>query len=419
MTETGRRHITVIGAGIVGTVCANYLLRDGHRVTLIDRAGPGEATSFGNTGGISPASVVPVAYPGMIKDIPRWLIDPDGPLYLHWSYLPHVLPWLVKFLRAGRRDRVERISKALGSLNMPTFEAFRPLLRDAGLEHLFHQTGQLFVYRTKEGLEHDRFGIELKRATGLRVDILGADEIRQLEPSLAPIFAAAHFISDHGHCKNPFGLVQGLAENFVRRGGSLLREEVLGFEMGPEGPQSIQTRNGRRAVDLTLIAAGIWSRALTKQLGHDVPLETQRGYHVTLPDPGIMPRIMVLPMDYKMAVTPMEMGLRLGGTVELAGADAPPNYGRARALLRIGREIFPGLNTEGYMQWMGNRPCFPDSLPALGSVPGFPKAYVAFGHGHQGLLGASQTGKALAELIGGRPLSMDLAPFRIDRFTRA
>lgn len=183
MTEATKRNVTVIGAGIVGTVCANYLLRDGHEVTLIDRLGPGEATSFGNAGGISPASVVPIAYPGMIKDVPKWLLDPDGPLYLRWSYLPHVLPWLVKFLRAGRRDRVEGISQALASLNLPTFEAYRPLLRDAGLEHLFHQTGQLFVYRTKEGLEHDRLGIDLKRATGLRVDILNADEIRQLEPT--------------------------------------------------------------------------------------------------------------------------------------------------------------------------------------------------------------------------------------------
>src|SRR5215472_3262714 len=135
MADATRPNVTVIGAGIVGTVSANYLLRDGHDVTLIDRLAPGEATSFGNAGGLSPASVVPIAYPGMVKDIPEWLFDPDGPLYLHWSYLPHVLPWLIRFLRAGRRDRVERISKALASLNMPTFEADRPLLKHAGLEH--------------------------------------------------------------------------------------------------------------------------------------------------------------------------------------------------------------------------------------------------------------------------------------------
>jgi D-amino-acid dehydrogenase len=207
------------------------------------------------------------------------------------------------------------------------------------------------------------------------------------------------------------------AENFGRRGGTLIRDDVLGFEPGPHGPRAIFSRAGRRTPDITLIAAGVWSNALTKQLGFEVPIETQRGYHVTLPDTGVMPRIMVLPMDHKIAITPMEMALRFADTVELAKIDAPPNYARARNLRHIGCEIFPSLRADGYTQWMGNRSCFPDSLPVLGPVPGLPNAFVAFGHGHQGLLGASQTGKAIAELIGGRPTSIDLAPFRIDRFS--
>src|SRR5262249_54293215 len=142
--ETGRRHVTVIGAGIIGTVCASFLLREGHAVTLIDREQPGEMTSFGNTGGISPGSVVPIALPGMVREIPKWLFDPLGPLYVHWSYLPKCLPWLLKFLRAGSPRRVKEISKALTALNRSTFEAYAPILKDAGLEHLFHRTGQLF-----------------------------------------------------------------------------------------------------------------------------------------------------------------------------------------------------------------------------------------------------------------------------------
>jgi D-amino-acid dehydrogenase len=192
MPQNDRRSVAVIGAGIVGTVCANYLLRDGHQVTLIDREAPGTMTSFGNTGGISPASVVPIAMPGMLKDIPRWLLDPNGPLYVRWSYLPTCLPWIVRFLRAGRHDRVIAISKALTELNRPTFDAYAPLLRDAGLTHLFHRTGQLFVYRSEPSLQHDAFAIELKRATGLTVDILHSDDIRQLEPALSPEFTHAH-----------------------------------------------------------------------------------------------------------------------------------------------------------------------------------------------------------------------------------
>jgi glycine/D-amino acid oxidase-like deaminating enzyme len=412
----GGRHVTVIGAGIVGTVCANYLLREGHRVTLIDPGDPGAKTSFGNTGGISPASVVPVATPGILGDVPKWLLDPEGPLYIKWSYLPQCLPWLIKFLRASSPDRVRSISKALTALNMPTFEAYEPLLKDAGLEHLFHRTGQLFVYRSEAGFEADKFGIDLKRATGVRVDILDADEIRQFEPALAPIFVKAHYIETHGHCKNPFGLVQGLAENFVRRGGTLLRAEAKSFEMGPDGPVALITDAERIPLDAVVVAAGIWSRGLVAQLGYNVPLESHRGYHVTLPNPRVMPRRMVLSIDDKVAITPMEMGLRIAGTVELAGVDAPPNYKRAQKLLKVGKQIISGANEDGYTQWMGHRPCTPDSLPVLGVSPDFNNVYFAFGHGHQGLLGASKTGQVIAELIGNRAPSMDLQPFRVDRF---
>jgi len=416
MAETQPRRVAVIGAGIVGTVTASYLLRDGHQVTLIDRVGPGEMTSFGNTGGISPASVVPVAMPGMLKDVPRWLADPLGPLHVRWRHLPACLPWLIKFLRAGRPERVREIAAALTALNRPTFEAYEPLLKDAGLQRLFHRTGQLFVYRSQQALEHDRFAIELKRSTGLRVDILNADEIRQLEPSLSADFTHAHFIPDHGHCKNPGGLVQGLARHFVERGGILLREEVRAIELGADGARRLLTDSDAHEPDCVVIACGIWSTRFARQLGHKVPLESHRGYHVTLPDPKAAPRIMVLSSEDKIAITPMEMGLRIGGTVELAGLDAPPDYARARGLLRLAQRAIPGLNGEGYTQWMGHRPCLPDSLPVLGPSPRARNVHFAFGHGHQGLLGASKTGQVIAELIGNRPPSIDLAPFRVDRF---
>ena len=414
--DTSARHVAIVGAGIVGTVCANFLLREGHRVTLIDHGEPGAKTSFGNTGGISPASVVPVATPGILFDIPKWLLDPEGPLYVKWSYLPKCLPWLIKFLRASSPDRVRSISRALTALNMPTFDAYEPLLKEAGLSHLFHRTGQLFVYRSEAGFEADKFAIELKRDTGVRIDILDADEIRQFEPALAPIFVKAHYIETHGHCKNPFGLVQGLAENFVRRGGKLVRDRVVSFEMGPDGPIALNTEAGHIKADAIVIAAGIWSRELVQQLGYSVPLESHRGYHVNLPDPRVLPRRMILSIDDKVAITPMEIGLRIAGTVELAGIDAPPNYSRAQKLLKLGKQIIPGARAEGYTQWMGHRPCTPDSLPVLGQSPDHQNLYFAFGHGHQGLLGASKTGQVIAELLGGRAASIDMHPFRIDRF---
>ncbi len=419
MNGAKRGGVTVIGGGIIGTVCANYLQREGHTVTLIDRNGgdPDEMCSFGNTGGVSPASVVPIATPGMIKDVVKWLMDPLGPLHIRWSYLPACLPWLIRFLRQSSPERVRAISKALASLNRETFEAYDPLLKEAGLQHLFKRTGQLFVYRSEDGPEHDRFAIDLKRQVGLPIEILGAEEIREIEPAISPEFRKAHFIPGHGHCTNPYGLVKGLADHFVRRGGTLLRETVTGWDIGPEGPRGLRTASGRSIeVDKVVIAAGAWSNALIEPLGHRVPLESHRGYHVTLSDPGVAPRIMTLSADDKIALTPMDMGLRLAGNVELAGLDAAPNFERARKLLRIGERVFPGLKTAKFTEWMGHRPCLPDSLPVIGRSPKHANVFLAFGHGHQGLIGASKTGQVLAEIIAGRPASIDLRPFRVDRF---
>lgn len=412
----GPQKVLVVGAGIVGTVCACSLLREGHEVTLVDRGGPGEMTSFGNSGAISPASLVPIAMPGMVRQIPKWLLDPVGPLFLKWSHLPRSLPWLCRFLLAGRESRVRRISKALATLNMETFEAYGPLLKEAGLEHLFKRGGQLFVYHTEAGFQKAALGMELRRTSGLAVEDLNGDEIRQLEPTLAPVFERGVLIPGNGHCTNPFGLVQGLAEHFQRAGGKLLRREVLGFEMGPEGPRQARTAEGNLPFDKLVIAAGVWSTRLTRQLGTKVPLESHRGYHVTIPDPQVIPRMIVFPVDYHLAITPLDIGLRFSGTVELAGLEAPPNYARARVLNDIGRRLLPGVNTDHFTEWMGHRPCTPDSLPVLGPSPRHRNVYFAFGHGHQGLLGASKTGQVIAEIVSGRPSPIDLAPFRSDRF---
>ncbi|MDA0701942.1 MAG: FAD-dependent oxidoreductase [Proteobacteria bacterium] len=412
----GARHIVVVGGGVVGSATACYLQREGFTVTLLEPDEPGNQTSFGNLGGISPASVAPVAMPGILRNVPKMLLDPEGPLVIRAAHLPAVLPWLLQFLRAGREDRVWEISRALYTLNGPTFEAYAPLLKDAGVEHLFHRTGQLSLYPTRDSYEKDRLTVALKESTGRKVEILNSDEIRQLDPAFSPHYDVGVYIPDHGHCKNPFGLVQALAKMFVQKGGTLLKRSATGFEMAGDGFKGVRTAEGLVAGDGVVVAAGVWSKKLVRTLGYKVPLESHRGYHVTITDPGVMPRVMCLPADAKFAITPMEMGLRMGGTVELAGLDAPPNYARARILLEIGKKVLPGLKTENFTEWMGHRPCHPDSLPVIGAAPRHKGVYFAFGHGHQGLLGASQTGKAMAELIGGREVSMDLAPFRVDRF---
>ncbi len=410
------RHVTVIGAGIIGMCAASYLQRSAVKVTVVDAIAPGRGCSFGNAGALSSGSCVPLAMPGVVRQVPKWLTDDMAPLAVSWRYLPHALPWLWRFVSASGPEAVERSADALIALTRPLFENLMPLAVEAGAERLIHRVGQLHVYSTSAAFEGDRLGIDLRRRRGVNLEVLDAEEIRQFEPALAPIFKKAVYFPDHGHCANPFALVDALAGAFQRNGGEILERRVHDIEIGPDGPRALITDAGPMPVETLIVAAGAWSHRLAKKLGHKVPLETQRGYHALLAGPNVAPRRNVQWAERKFIATPMETGLRFAGTVEIAGLDAPPNYRRADALLEQGRAMFPGLAGGEVSRWMGHRPCLPDSVPVIGPSHRVKNTYFAFGHGHIGLTCASTTGRLIAELVTGAKPCVDPAPYRIDRF---
>jgi D-amino-acid dehydrogenase len=258
--------------------------------------------------------------------------------------------------------------------------------------------------------------LELQRRLGVRVEVLRAEEIRQAEPSLAPIYKHGVIHPENAHVLDPWRLTQSLAGLVTRQGGAIERRAVTGFSFRDGRPVAARTAEGEVPFDAVVVAAGAWSRPLARALGKDVPLDTERGYHMTLPHPGVMPRRPLYSGDHSFAVTPLEIGLRFAGTVELGGLDAPPNYGRAEKLLTHGRRMFPGLDAGGASRWMGFRPSMPDSLPVIGCVPGMPNAVLAFGHGHLGVTLGAITGKLAAALALGRPPSLDVTPYRAERF---
>jgi D-amino-acid dehydrogenase len=410
------KHFTVIGAGIVGIACASYLQRAGHRVTVVDRLAPGEGCSLGNAGLISPGACVPFSMPDLVWRVPRMLADPLGPLAVRWAYLPQALPWLLRFLAAGRPRRVREVSRAMASLHGNCFDAYAPLLKAAGAQDLIRRSGQLYVSKQENGALGDALSRELRESAGVKVDAVGAAELRQLEPALSPDYRSGLFFPDNGHSVNSFRLVKVLAEQVVRDGGTILRRNVGGFRFGPDGPSALLTDEGEMPIDRLVIAAGAWSHRLTAQLGTSLPLEAERGYHVMLPNPGVVPRLPISNKDHSFAATPMENGLRFAGTVEIGGVDAPPDYRRAKVLLQHGKGMYPGLETEGMTEWMGCRPSLPDGLPVIDVSPRFPAVFFAFGHSHYGLMGAAITGKLIAELADGAAPSIDLAPYSAARF---
>ena len=414
--ENGRRHFTVVGAGTVGVCCAFALLRDGHRVTLIDRDEPGRGCSFGNGGIIQIGASVPVATPGVLRQVPGMLLDPNGPLVIRWPHLPRLAPYLLRFIAAARPERVERISIAIAALLDRAIDAFRDLLGAAGALDGIASTGELYVYQSEAAYRAARDAHHMRRRRGVRVEELTADEVRQLVPAITPSVRRGVFLPDCLTAVNPFHLTTRLVDAFLRDGGVVLRETLRDIDITPDRRLTLLTDAGRREVDGLVLATGAWSKRWAAKLGARIPMDSERGYHVMLSDPGVDLRVPVLSGDYRFGITPMVDGIRLAGTAELASLDAPPNYRRAEMMIPLARTLLPDLRVESRDNWMGHRPSTPDSLPVIGRAPRFPEAYFAFGHGHLGLTLGPTTGKLIADLATGRPPPVDMALYAAERF---
>ncbi|MEJ0019784.1 MAG: FAD-dependent oxidoreductase [Acetobacteraceae bacterium] len=408
--------IAVIGAGIVGTCCALHLRRDGHDVTLLDPRAPGTATSFGNAGAIVTGAVVPNSTPALWRAIPRMLFDRNSAVRVRWRYLPQIAPWLARFLWAGRPARVEAIADALRPLVTGAYDAHRDLIALSGAGDLVRPVGWLKVYETEAGFAATAYDRGIMDARGIRSDILGPEEIRQLEPGLARRYVKGLFQPDGAFVASPYRLVQAYAAQFQHLGGTIAQERVRGVQP-VDGGVRLDGELGFRSVDAVVIAAGAWSKELARQVGDRVKLDTERGYHLNIErgEAGELRRPVVLP-ERGFVLAPMLDGIRLTSGVELAGLQAPPDFSRIRRLLPAAREALPGLSDRVTRQWLGYRPSTPDSLPVIGRSRHHPAVFYAFGHQHLGLTLGAITGRQIAAVVAGRQPDFDLTPYRAERF---
>ncbi|MES1150404.1 MAG: FAD-binding oxidoreductase, partial [Dongia sp.] len=324
--------------------------------------------------------------------------------------------WLMRFVAASKPERVEEISIALRSILIRATAVHRDLAQAIGEATMLRETGWLGVFESEAKFQSYQWDLDLQKRRGVEYRVMAQEEIRQFEPSLQPIFRHAVYYPENSYVLDNFRLVREVAALFAKNGGTIAKARVTGFELAASGPTAVKTETGRIACDGVVVAAGAWSKRLTAMLGHKVPLDTERGYHVTLPQPGKMPRMPLYSGDHSFAVTPLEIGLRFAGTVELGGLDLPPNYARAEILMKHGRRMFGDLDEKGRSDWMGFRPSMPDSLPVIGRGKRYANTYFAYGHGHLGLTLGPITGKLIADLVAGRDSGVDLTPFRIDRF---
>lgn len=410
------RNVTIVGAGVVGMSTAVHLLRDGHQVTVVDRDDPGQGCSFGNAGILAPHYCVPLSVPGTVWNVPGWLFDPLGPLSIRWRDAFTLAPWFLRFILAGSRKRATSSSIALRALHETCVQDFQAFFGSLGAGEQIKSSGIIYAYETEKEFNSAKPDVELIRAQGAKVELIDGSQVREMVPEITPNCLRGIYMPEDGQVISPIKAVEILAEEFRRNGGKILKREVRDIVSGLEGPSRLVCDGETLELDALVIAAGAFSGSLAARLGSPVPLVGERGYHVTLPDPGFTLSMPIMSGECKFAMTSFEMGLRAAGTAEFASLDAPPNYKRAKVLLTHLKRLFPGVNPEGYSEWMGHRPSLPDSLPVIGPSPHIPHTFFAFGHGHAGLMGSVITGRTIADLMAGRTPDLDLEPFRVDRF---
>lgn len=410
------RNITIIGAGIVGMSCAVHLLRDGHQVRVIDKEDPGQGCSFGNAAILSPTYCVPLSMPGTIWDAPGWLFDPTGPLSIRWRDLASLTPWFVRFTLAGSKASSQLSSLALRTLHKSCVDDFEAFFKTMAAGHMVKRSGMVYVYESERKFHAAAADRRIIQSHGGVVEILDAGQLQDLAPGISAACRNGVFFPQCGQVTSPLGMVQTMADEFLKHGGTIIKGHVRDIEFDAHGPARLLCDGQSVDLDVLVVAAGALSAKFCKALGSPVPLVGERGYHLTFSDPGITLDMPVMSGDCKFAMTSMEDGLRAAGTTEFAHLEAPPNYRRAQILLTHLKRIFPSTNTDHYSQWMGRRPSTPDTLPVIGASPGFANTFFAFGHGHAGLMGSVITGRSIADLVAGRIPTLDLSPFRIDRF---
>lgn len=409
--------IAVVGAGIIGTAIAHALQRRGFAVTLVDRDAPGRGASWGNMASIAVTEFMPASRPGVWAQMPKWLLDPEGPVRIRPAHMPRLVPWFLRFLAASRPSRLRELEAAGAALCGRALEDFEALLAETGLSRMLSAEGCLSLYADEAEFRADRDHIDILERFGFRHEILDGKATRDLEPALTTRIAKAVLFPDNRSVSDPYRLVTALAERFQALGGILAAGEVVGFEEGEGGVSALRLTDGRRlAADRVVLAAGAFTGRLSRLLGEPIPLETERGYHTQIMAPGIAMRHSIIWPARAFMVTPTAGGIRVGGTVEMAGLDAPPDYRRARVLVKRAREALPGLRAEETSEWMGHRPALPDTVPVIGPSAKRRNVLYATGHGHLGLTYAATTARLIADLVTGAKPPVDLRPYRVDRF---
>ncbi len=415
--DQSKTHCVVIGAGIVGASCAWHLQRKGLQVTLVDFELPGQSTSSGNAACLATSSVIPFSYPGMIKKIPGWMLDPLGPMRIRPLDFPALLPWFWKFWRAGNMQKVESISEAQSLLMKSVSADYDEILNATDSAHLRRSRGAIHIYDTEKEYRADNWQVELRKRLGFEQQRLSETELKAMAPCLKLGKGVAILMPGWHHLLDPAEVTARIAEDGFANGNEWIQDRVTTVAADKTGVR-LQTESGRSIeADKLVVAAGAWSNSIAEQLDCKVPMIAKRGYHSMIANPGIDLHYPIMSLSRVFVMTPLRDGLRVAGTAEFAALDAAPDYRRAKVLLKHASHYLDGLQLDGVTEWMGQRPMMADSMPVISASPQHDNVFYAFGHGHYGITQGPTTGRIIADMVIGNKPSIDVSPFRFERFS--
>lgn len=411
----GGERVAVIGAGIVGTCTALALARAGVPVDLFDPQPPEQSTTWGNAGLVSVDSCIPLSAPGLVRQIPSWIRDSQGPLSLPARYLPRAVPWLLRRVRAGHAEKVRQISLALRVLHEPALRLYRDLLGEELFNRYIQDRGQWHVTASEAPGPSERFAMELWRQHGITTEVATGSSLHERLPGLSSTLRRGIRFPSHAHVTDLGGLLRAMLQASSAAGSRHICGGVT--KLVPRGTTwRVLTTAGEFPADKVVLSAGMASQGLARSLGLKLHLQAERGYHVQMSHQSGLPDVPVVFREQAFVATPMAQGLRLAGTVEIAPETAPADWRRAEVMLSHARRLMPGLDDAGASYWVGSRPSTPDSLPIIGPVSGNEGLLLACGHGHFGLTGAPMTAKLLVDSLLGRTSSIDPRPYALSRF---
>ena len=405
--------IGIIGAGIQGVCNALFLQKKGFQVTLFDREEPGSAASYGNAGHFSPYASVPLNRPDVIADVPSMLISSRGPLALKWNYVPKMIPWFARFILNCREEKMMHTAKNMHQILDQSLPAFDELFDEIDLEGLVENNGILYVW-TDQNMKSRELEITIRDQLGVKQQLVNKKEIHDLEPNLKPFYHGGVFYDYARHARNPRKILIKLFENFVNKGGKFLKLNIQDIDFDEEKPV-LRSETQRFVFDKLVIACGAFSKKLTDKLHENIPLDTERGYHVHFKDFDHLISRPVVYSNRGFGMSPMDQGLRVVGTVEFGGLENALSKSRIKNLILNAKDMLDGL-PEHKDEWLGFRPTLPDFLPIIGPSKNYKNVFYSFGHHHLGWTLGAISGKIVSGMIANENTNMDLKPYSSVRF---